>query len=107
MSRKALKMEPLSLHTGPMRGTWWEGSYTEDSNRRVLEGFENVVSFIGLHKGNLRHLHGRAQPLCLLGWNMHLTHFSVTYNLGLWHYFLPQPSKGFLSGFGQAEPRGY
>jgi hypothetical protein len=41
MSRKALEMEPLPLHTGPMRGTWRKGSYTEDSDRHVLEGFEN------------------------------------------------------------------
>jgi hypothetical protein len=66
------------------------------------------VSFKGLYKGNLRHLHGRAWLLRLLGWNLYLIHFSVLYNWrGLWHYFWPQPSKGFLSGLGQAEPSGY
>jgi len=98
-------MEPLFLHIGPMRETWREGSYTENSDRRALEGFENGVSFIGLHKGNLRHLHGRAQPLRLLGWNLYLIHFSVMYNLwGLWHYFWPQPSKDFSLGLGKLNP---
>jgi hypothetical protein len=66
------------------------------------------VSFIGLHKGNLRHVHGRARPLCSLGWKLCLIYFFVMYNLrGLWPHFWPQPSKGFLSGLRQAEPQGY
>jgi len=31
----------LSLRTGPVRGTWQDSSYTEDSDRLVLEGSEN------------------------------------------------------------------
>jgi hypothetical protein len=38
MSRKALEMEHLSPYEGPVRGTWREGSYTEDSKRPVIEG---------------------------------------------------------------------
>jgi len=30
-------------------------SYTEYSERHVMEGTENRISFIGLHKRNLRH----------------------------------------------------
>ena len=34
---------PLSLspYRGSMSGTWWEGSYTEDSERHVSEGNRN------------------------------------------------------------------
>jgi hypothetical protein len=38
MARKALEMENLSLCRGSVRGTWREGSYTEDSERQVMEG---------------------------------------------------------------------
>jgi len=41
MSRKALEMEHLSLYIGFARKTWREGSYTEDSERHVMEGFGN------------------------------------------------------------------
>jgi hypothetical protein len=34
-----------------MRGSWWEGSYTEDSDRCVLEGFENGEFLL---KGSIR-----------------------------------------------------
>jgi len=32
---------PLSLYTGSVRETWREGSYTEDSERHVIEGSGN------------------------------------------------------------------
>jgi hypothetical protein len=38
MSRKALEMQHLSLYKGPVRGTWRDGSYTEGSERQVIEG---------------------------------------------------------------------
>jgi hypothetical protein len=38
MSRKALEMEHLSPYRGSVRGTWREGSGTEDSERHELEG---------------------------------------------------------------------
>jgi hypothetical protein len=41
MSRKALERELLSVYTDSMRGTWREGSHTEDSVRHVSEGSEN------------------------------------------------------------------
>jgi len=41
MSRKALEMEHLSLYTGSVRETWMESSYTEDSERHVMEGSGN------------------------------------------------------------------
>jgi hypothetical protein len=37
MSRKALEMEHHSPYRGYVRGTWREGSYTEDSERHVTE----------------------------------------------------------------------
>jgi len=37
MSRKALGMENLSPYSGFMRGTWREGSYTDDSERLETE----------------------------------------------------------------------
>jgi hypothetical protein len=44
MSRKAFEMEHLSLsHIGSVRGTWREGSYTEDSERHVIEGSGNAA----------------------------------------------------------------
>jgi hypothetical protein len=41
MLRKALEMEHLSLYRGSMRGTWREGTCTEDSKRYVIEGSGN------------------------------------------------------------------
>jgi hypothetical protein len=41
MSRKALEKQHLSLYTGSVKGTWKEGSYTEDSERYVIEGSVN------------------------------------------------------------------
>jgi len=41
ISRKALEMKHLSPSRGSMRGTWREGSYTEDSEKKVAEGFRN------------------------------------------------------------------
>jgi hypothetical protein len=38
MSGKTLEGEHLSLYRGPVRGTWREGSHTEDSKRHVVEG---------------------------------------------------------------------
>ena len=38
MSRKALDMENLSPYSGFLRGTWREGSYTDDSARHETEG---------------------------------------------------------------------
>jgi hypothetical protein len=35
---KALEGEHLSFDSGSVRGTWWEGSHTEDSKRYVIEG---------------------------------------------------------------------
>ena len=37
----------------PQRG---EGACTEDSERHLIEGSGNGAFFIGVHKGNLRHL---------------------------------------------------
>jgi hypothetical protein len=57
MSRKALEIEHLSLCRGCVRGTQREGSCTEGSyetcNGRL---WSRSIFFIGLHKGNLRHL---------------------------------------------------
>jgi hypothetical protein len=41
MSRMVLEMEHCSLCRGSVRGTWREGSYTEDSERQVTEGSGN------------------------------------------------------------------
>ena len=30
ISKKALEMEHLPPHSGSVRGTWWEGSFTEN-----------------------------------------------------------------------------
>jgi hypothetical protein len=38
MSRKALKLEHLSLYRGFVRGGWKEGSYNKDSERHEIEG---------------------------------------------------------------------
>jgi hypothetical protein len=38
MSMKFLEMEHLTLFRGYMSSTWKEGSYTEDSERYVVEG---------------------------------------------------------------------
>jgi hypothetical protein len=38
MSGKAWEEEHLSLYRGSVRGTWREGSHTEDSKRHVIEG---------------------------------------------------------------------
>jgi hypothetical protein len=38
MSGKDLEGEHLSLYRGSMRGTWREGSHTEDSKTHVIEG---------------------------------------------------------------------
>jgi hypothetical protein len=38
MSGKALEGKHLSLYSGSVRGTWWEGSHTEDSKRHVIKG---------------------------------------------------------------------
>ena len=46
----------LSPYRGSVRGAWWEGSCTEDSERPVMEGTGNSLSFIRLHKGKLKHL---------------------------------------------------
>jgi len=43
MSRKALEMEHLYLYRGSVRGTWREGSYTEDSDRQITEGSGNTA----------------------------------------------------------------
>jgi hypothetical protein len=31
-------MEHLSIYRGCVRGTWREGSYTEDAKRHIMEG---------------------------------------------------------------------
>jgi hypothetical protein len=41
LSRKAFEMVHLSLCRGSVRGTWREGSYTEDSMRHLMEGCGN------------------------------------------------------------------
>jgi hypothetical protein len=38
MLGKALEREHLSLYRSSVRGTWREGSHTEDSKRHVIEG---------------------------------------------------------------------
>ena len=38
MSGEALEGERLCLYRGSVRGTWREGSHTEDSERHVIEG---------------------------------------------------------------------
>jgi hypothetical protein len=48
MSRMALEMKHLCLYRGSVRGTWRESSYTEDSERHVIEGSGNgAFLFIG------------------------------------------------------------
>jgi hypothetical protein len=41
ISRQALEMESLSPYRGSVRGTWREGSYTEESTRHLIEGSVN------------------------------------------------------------------
>jgi len=41
MPMNVLEMECFSPHRGSVRGTWREGSYTEDSVRHVREGTGN------------------------------------------------------------------
>jgi hypothetical protein len=41
MSRKALEMGHPSLYRGSMRGEWRVNSYSEDSERHVMEGSGN------------------------------------------------------------------
>jgi len=43
MSRKALEMEHLYVYRDSVSGTWREVSYTEDSERHVMEGSGNVA----------------------------------------------------------------
>jgi hypothetical protein len=38
-----------------VKGTWREGSSTEDSERNVRGSAGNGTFFVGLNKGNLRH----------------------------------------------------
>jgi hypothetical protein len=63
MSRKALEMEHLSRYTGYMRETRRDGSYTEDTERHVMEGSGNKHFFYMAPYGNDQ---GRALPKCLL-----------------------------------------
>jgi hypothetical protein len=52
MSGKALEWEHLSLYRGCVRGTWREGSHTEDSKRHVIEGSgKGAFLFTGSPKG--------------------------------------------------------
>jgi hypothetical protein len=68
MSRKALEMEYLILYKGSVRGTWKEGSYTEDSEKLVMEGSGNKsISLTGFHKGNLRYLVREASASVYIG----------------------------------------
>jgi hypothetical protein len=41
MSIKALETESVSPYAGSVRGSWWEGSYAEDSESHVMEGCGN------------------------------------------------------------------
>jgi len=41
MSRKSLEIEHSSLYRGSMKGGRREGSYSEDSDRHVMEGSGN------------------------------------------------------------------
>jgi len=79
-------------------GNLQEGSYTVDSDRHVTEG-----------SGNGEFLYGEGiLPVCLLGRTVCFIYFSAMYNFeGLWPYFLPQHTKGFLFGLRQAEPKVY
>ena len=43
--RKALEVAYVSLYKGSVRGTWREGTYTEDSERHVLGG-SGIVAFV-------------------------------------------------------------
>jgi hypothetical protein len=53
MSGKVLEGEHLSLYKDSVRGTWREGSHTEDSKRHVIEHWKRSISFLQwLHKGN-------------------------------------------------------
>jgi len=70
MMRLSLCLSQWQLREGTCR----EGSYTKDSDRHAVERSENVAFFIGLYKGNLRHLarKGSATMFNGLG-NCHLT----------------------------------
>ena len=46
MSRKALEIGHPSLYRGSVRGGWREGSYSEDSERHVMEGRGNGAIFL-------------------------------------------------------------
>jgi hypothetical protein len=52
MSKKAVEMEHLYPFRGSVRGTWREGFY-KTCNGKL---WKRSISFIGVHKGNLRHL---------------------------------------------------
>jgi len=41
MSRKVISRQPLSPYKGSVKGTWREGTETEDSDRYVMEGSGN------------------------------------------------------------------
>jgi len=42
----SLSLSPPPLNGSFVRGTWREGSYTEDSHRRGMEGYENGASLL-------------------------------------------------------------
>jgi hypothetical protein len=52
MSMKVLEMEHHSPYRGYVRETWREGSFTEDSDRYVMERSGNAAF---PHKGKLRY----------------------------------------------------
>jgi hypothetical protein len=43
---KALEIESLSLYRGSMRETWREDSYTEGTERCIIEGSGNGAFFL-------------------------------------------------------------
>jgi hypothetical protein len=53
MSTKASEMEHLSLYRGSVRGTWREGSHTEDSERQIANRslWKRTISF---YRGSIR-----------------------------------------------------
>lgn len=82
LSRKALEMEYVfllkRLREGNVEGGFLHWRLRETSNGRL---WERNISFIGLHKGGLRRLEGRAGPIYLLGRDLYLIYFSVMCNV--------------------------
>jgi hypothetical protein len=69
MTGKALEGEHLSLHRGSVRGTWREGSHTEDSKTCVIEGSGKgaFLFYRGSIRGTERYLGRESSAIMFIG----------------------------------------